>query len=399
MARYTGSDKADVYSGTPYDDIIYGGRGYDELRGNGGNDVIYAGGGWLPGYDRVWGGDGNDTIYLEQNPLRNYAYGEAGDDTIFGSIGLDTIDGGSGNDRIEGGGGADTIYGDMGDDTIVLGIGHITARTTVDGGDGADKIYLNYGFEMFISGGAGDDIFYANRASLTGTDFDGGSGFDVIEASFNESRVGIRSIRNIEEISGSGRLNVSIEFDDLGGTLDLTKVKIIDIARFRGSDKADTLYLTGKNSEDAILYGTNDLIDMGGGNDVVYSGFGNDIVAGGFGNDKLFGGDGDDNLQGGDGNDLLSGDFGNDQLEGGNGSDTFIFRTGFGNDVIADFSVTGGDVIQIAGFSGIDEFSDLATLFNEADGSTVINFTPSDSLSLVGVSVANLSANDFLFVA
>lgn len=353
----------------------------------------------MPGYDRVWGGDGNDTIYLEQNPLRNYAYGEAGDDTIFGGIGLDTIDGGSGNDRIEGGGGADTIYGDMGDDTIVLGIGHNTARTTVDGGDGADKIHLNYGFEMFISGGAGDDIFYANRASLTGTDFDGGSGNDIIEASFNESRIGIRSIRNIEEIKGAGRTNVSIEFDDLGGTLDFTKVKITDIARFRGSDNADTLYLAGKNFGDSTNDGANDVIDLGRGNDVAYSGFGNDAVAGGDGNDKLFGGDGDDRLQGGNGNDLLSGEFGNDQLEGGNGSDTFIFRTGFGNDVIADFSVTGGDVIEIAGFSGIDEFSDLATLFSEADGSTVINFTPSDSLSLVGVSAASLSANDFLFVA
>ncbi|WP_161991706.1 calcium-binding protein [Agrobacterium tumefaciens] len=381
MARYNRSDKADIYSGTSDDDLIYGGRGYDELRGNGGNDIIYAGGGWLPGYDRVWGGDGNDTIYLEQNPLRNYAYGEAGDDTIFGGIGLDTIDGGWGNDHIEGGGGADTIYGDMGDDTIVLGIGHITARTTVDGGDGADKIHLNYGFEMFISGGAGDDIFYANRASLTGTDFDGGSGYDSIQARFNESRIGIRSIRDIEEITGDGRTNVSIEFDDLGGTLDLTKVKIIDIAKFRGSDNADTLYLAGKNSGDTTDDGANDVIDLGRGNDVAYSGFGNDTVAGGDGNDKLFG------------------DFGNDQLEGGNGSDTFIFRISFGNDVIADFSVTGGDVIEIAGFSGIDEFSDLATLFNDVDGSTVINFTPSDSLSLVGVSVANLSANDFLFVA
>ncbi|MBO0125567.1 calcium-binding protein [Agrobacterium sp. OT33] len=312
---------------------------------------------------------------------------------------MDTIDGGSGNDRIEGGGGADTIYGDMGDDTIVLGIGHITARTTVDGGDGADKIYLNYGFEMFISGGAGDDIFYANRASLMGTDFDGGSGNDIIEASFNESRIGIRSIRNIEEIKGAGRTNVSIEFDDLGGTLDFTKVQITDIARFRGSDNADTLYLAGKNSGDTTDDGANDVIDLGRGNDVAYSGFGNDTVAGGDGNDKLFGEDGDDNLQGGNGNDLLSGEFGNDQLEGGNGSDTFIFRTSFGDDVIADFSVTGGDVIEITGFSGIDEFSDLATLFNDVDGSTVINFTPSDSLSLVGVSVASLSANDFLFVA
>jgi len=157
--------------------------------------------------------------------------------------------------------------------------------------------------------------------------------------------------------------------------------------------------LAGKNSGDTTVYGTNDLIDMGSGNDVVYSGFGNDTVAGGSGNDKLFGGDGDDTLQGGNGNDILSGEFGSDRLEGGNGGDTFVFRTGFGNDVIADFSVTNGDVIEIGGFSGIDEFSDLATLFTEANGSTVINFTPSDSLSLAGVSISSLSANDFLFVA
>ena len=43
--------------------MLYGNNGEDNLRGQGGNDVVIA---WADAFtiDHVWGGNGNDTCYL-----------------------------------------------------------------------------------------------------------------------------------------------------------------------------------------------------------------------------------------------------------------------------------------------------------------------------------------------
>jgi Ca2+-binding RTX toxin-like protein len=64
----------------------------------------------------------------------------------------------------------------------------------------------------------------------------------------------------------------------------------------------------------------------------------NDVIFAGRGDDALLGTGGNDILIAGPGNDLLVGGAGNDHLSGGSGINTFLFRTGFGNDTITDFS-------------------------------------------------------------
>ena len=67
----------------------------------------------------------------------------------------------------------------------------------------------------------------------------------------------------------------------------------------------------------------------------------------------LFGGTGDDRLYGESGNDILEGEEGTDELSGGSGNDTYVFRTGSGQDTILDRDTTVGNVDTILLLSDI----------------------------------------------
>ena len=71
--------------------------------------------------------------------------------------------------------------------------------------------------------------------------------------------------------------------------------------------------------------------------------------SGGSGNDILRGTEGRDRLKGNGGDDLLLGAGGDDTLVGGTGSDVFVFGKGEGTDTIADFNLSEGDRIGLAG--------------------------------------------------
>ncbi len=104
-----------------------------------------------------------------------------------------------------------------------------------------------------------------------------------------------------------------------------------------------------------------------------------------------------DTLYGGSGDDVLNGGSGNDVLTGGLGSDTFVFRSGYGNDVVQDFVAGAGtdDAVDIVGMG----YTDLASVMANATQSgtdTVIDFGNGDILTLVGVDKASLHADDFV---
>jgi Ca2+-binding RTX toxin-like protein len=88
-------------TGTGYDDVLFGSRFADVLRGGGGND-------------NVLGGLGNDTL--------------------SGGGGTDLVVGGAGSDSLYGGTGSDLLRGDAGADLLVGG----TGRDFMEGGTGAD---------------------------------------------------------------------------------------------------------------------------------------------------------------------------------------------------------------------------------------------------------------------
>ena len=86
--------------------------------------------------------------------------------------------------------------------------------------------------------------------------------------------------------------------------------------------------------------------------EIAIGGSGDDIITGNEVDNTLLGKAGMDRLSGGDGADVLYGGTGTDSLEGGNGADTFVFnspRGHTGGDVILDFNIAEGDLIDMAG--------------------------------------------------
>ena len=116
-------------------------------------------------------------------------------------------------------------------------------------------------------------------------------------------------------------------------------------------------------------------------------------------NDMLIGGTGTDNLNAGAGNDIIIGLTGNDVLTGGTGDDKFIFTRGSGGDTITDFKAGVGtdDVIELRGY-GFTSLADVRAVSIQNGANVVINLGQgANVLTLVGVQLADLSADDFIF--
>ena len=110
----------------------------------------------------------------------------------------------------------------------------------------------------------------------------------------------------------------------------------------------------------------------------------------------LRGGTGDDTLIGGPGNDTLSGGAGNDWLSGGSGADHFVFRPGFGRDVIAAFEqgedrIIFADQPDATGFAGLQiaQFNTDTVIRTVAGGPDLVILADFDAI--------RLTADDFLF--
>lgn len=144
-----------------------------------------------------------------------------------------------------------------------------------------------------------------------------------------------------------------------------------------GGGGADTI--TGNAAGNALL-----------GND------GDDKIAGGFGADLLYGGDGEDQLEGGNDDDRIAGNKGDDALAGGWGRDRFVFRAGDGEDVIGDFSLRGGDVIDLRGHAQAGSFEEIMAAARESAFGFTRLFIGEDRISLRNVELEDLQSNDFL---
>jgi hypothetical protein len=93
---------------------------------------------------------------------------------------------------------------------------------------------------------------------------------------------------------------------------------------------------------------------------------------------------------------------------GGPGNDTFVFKSGFGADVIAN--ATSSDTIELDRFSSITSINHLQallteaqtghsqSLFESANGGhdTIINLGNHDSITLANVQVADLHVSNFI---
>src|SRR4051794_18839738 len=124
---------------------------------------------------------------------------------------------------------------------------------------------------------------------------------------------------------------------------------------------------------------------------------GNDMLTAGNGPTVLDCGNGNDILIGGNNADTLIGGHGNDKMTGGNGPETFIFGANFGSDIITDLKPN-TDAIQFD-HSLFANFADVqAHAASDGHGNTVIAYDANDTITLPGVALLSLHANDFFFV-
>jgi Ca2+-binding RTX toxin-like protein len=111
------------------------------------------------------------------------------------------------------------------------------------------------------------------------------------------------------------------------------------------------------------LFGGDDTFTGSSGNDYLFALGGNDTMSGLGGKDALDGGKGKDGISGGNGKDKLVGGAQQDTLTGDSGADMFVFGkakdTGVGetkHDIVTDFNVEAGDVIDLRKMNQDDNF-------------------------------------------
>ena len=310
-------------------------------------------GDFAPGVDIAW------NSFIEQtNTEEDDFSGTDGDDLLVGGRGDDYFRTSEGDDTFSGGNGFDQVtYGNASSGVVV----DLGARTATDDFGDTDTLRS---IEM-VRGSAYDDDLTGDRKAnhirgLAGDDtLDGGRGTDLVRYD--------RDARYGGEDGVTVNLKKGFAIDGFGDRDTLSRFE-----RVMGSDSKDKFIGSRKGEEFQGLNG-HDVIDGGGGDDEIY---------GGYGNDKITGGSGDD------------------MLSGGSGADRFIFKGNFGDDEITDFS-TGGrkEKIDLSSIREIKSFRDLKRNHVEEndDGDVVIHDNDGNSITLLDVSISDLSGNDFIF--
>ena len=178
--------------------------------------------------------------------------------------------------------------------------------------------------------------------------------------------------------------SVNIKVD---GITDTTEPNLIvgtkNSERIDGTSEADIIRARGGD----------DRVKGFDGHDDIRGGRGKDHVSGGEGNDYIKGGRGQDRVVGNKGNDKLNGGKGSDSLKGGDGNDSFIFKVGYGRDVIEDFNPTEDSIV----IHGISNFQELLNFGTNSNGDALFSFDDGSQLRINNTTVQNLSSDDFVF--
>jgi Ca2+-binding RTX toxin-like protein len=262
IENLTGSVSGDDLEGTPGDDVIHGGDGFDKIDAKFGDDVVYGGDGpdnliGGPGAptecgnlgctkfdtDKFFGGSGSDTIDYSSRG-ENLTIALNGSTASGGSMEKDSLtsieeaNGGSGNDTIYGNDAPNSLTGGAGTD----GIAGFKGNDYLSGGAGND--FLDGGADNdYVEGGADNDTLIG----LGGNDtLWGGSGRDLV--SYNGAGVGV-----VARI-GTGTSGPTGETDSIKG----------DVEDLQGTIHADTLYGNGAANHLTGLDGPDTLVGNGG---------------------------------------------------------------------------------------------------------------------------------------
>ncbi|MBA2676549.1 hypothetical protein [Ramlibacter sp.] len=257
------------------------------------------------------------------------------------------------------------------------------------------KIDFNYaGGQRFLASGSNNAITADPNTTA--------HNFEIVQTAAGTFSVTLdgtllTSFTDNENAYGSGRLGLYTEdakvtFDNIGGTIS-DNFDSDAPGTYADGAQIDAQWTVAFNGFGSITVGR----DEGDG-----SSPSGQTLAGTSSADTLTGGTGHDNIAGKGGADSITGGAGNDVLSGGTGGDRFVFATGFGHDIISDFTAsgTGHDYVKLVGISGVTTFSNV--LANTADVNGHAVFTApgtsgADTISFTGVTTAQLLSSDFLF--
>ncbi|MGD9863297.1 MAG: hypothetical protein AB7S99_08795 [Pseudodonghicola sp.] len=316
-------------------------------------DIGPATGAYAPGVDILWTDIAGATVTED-----DVFHGTDGNDILKGGIGNDVFFSTSGKDTYNGGAGIDQLTFSQSDPAGVI-VNLATGRA-VDGWGNVEKVI---GIEV-VQGTDFNDRMIGDKVAnvmlgLAGKDYlDGGKGVDRVSYDQDAS------------FGGTGGVTVNLQKGyAIDGFGDRDTLKSFE--NVRGTEVKDTI----------IGSGAKNLLEGLGGNDVLKGLGGNDTLLGGAGLDRLDGG------------------AGNDRLVGGAQADRFIFSGDFGNDTIVDFQTAGTkEKIDLSQVTEIRNFSDLVNNhLSDVNGTAVIDDGAGNTITLSGVAVADLAANDFLF--
>ncbi len=344
IENINGSGSVDTLVGDSAVNILQGADGNDRLAGAGGNDYLYGGN----QSDRLEGGLGNDELYgdiFAANPFNTPGDFVAGSDILIGD---------EGSDRLQGGQGADSLYGGDGNDIL---IGNEFAGDLSDPYTFASDLGVmdlaGFGLDTadvdFLSGGAGNDVYYlGGKEDTVSEGVDGGTDelrLALHDSSFDLSAFGFENVENMTYLASFHYVQ---NFGDPQNGIPPSRDPVSGTADFVGTGNALNNKITGADMWDTL------------------SGLG--------GNDTLIGGAGVDTLNGGADNDTLIGGLDNDNLNGGDQSDTVSYATSAGAVVAAFANVTTllfGNPFTIvnAGFRGNDAEGDIVTNCENITGS------------------------------
>ena len=439
-----GSAHADTFIGNGAANRLAGGAGDDRLYGDWSNDTLVGG----AGSDHLNGGGGDDTVsyagsaagvsvdlsagtagggHAEGDTLRSIegVIGSRHADILTGGDSDDTLTGGAGADRMDGGAGDDWLWYGASDAGVNVSLstgagsgGHAEGDTFsnvegIGGSENADTL-TGSSSDDTLRGGAGDDRLWGEEGDDA---LDGGAGYDQLHGGAGADR--LDGGESDDDWANYGGSDAGVTINLATGTMQGGHAEgdtLVGIESINGSHHAD--HLTGDDGDNRFqgLAGA-DMIDGGEGRDT--AGYWNsdagvtvnlatgaaqgghaegdtlagiEALSGSDHADHLTGDDGDNSLRGRAGNDTLEGSAGRDWLDGGEGADTFVFGDG---DRVADFQ-DGSDLISINAFGDInaDNFETNVTIRQSGDDVAV---EIGDAvLTLIGVSAADVTAEDFL---
>ena len=190
----------------------------------------------------------------------------------------------------------------------------------------------------------------------------------------NDALIGANNVNNVlsggggaDYLNGLSGTNTADYSTSAGGVV----VRLWNGTGQGGDAQGDVLVnienVIGSDQNDALL----------GANNV------NNVLSGGGGGDYLNGLSGDDTLIGGDGNDVLI---------GGAGADEFQFEVGFGHDTVLGFE----DGIDLVDLTNGLTYADVVLTSISGGVRVGIIGNASDFIDLLGVTLSEIDANDFI---